>query len=191
MENNIRFSFVTYVRVRNSENGTVAASSGGKFNSNSNSKKFDVNNFTFLPKMIFEKHDEYMYLKLVEEIISSGTQKDDRTGTGTLSKFGCQVIANLGFLVSFCSFIFHIIGSITCAFSPCAYKYSYAFRCSSICVDPFRFLQLRYMLPSAEFPNCIVHCFSALTSLFICIIFNIASGFHFLNYTESVLARSC
>lgn len=55
------------------------------------SDKFEVKKFSFLPKMIFERHQEYLYLRLVEDIISDGNMKDDRTGTGTLSKFGCQV----------------------------------------------------------------------------------------------------
>ena len=42
-------------------------------------------------KMVYERHEEFKYLRLVQEIISEGTTKDDRTGTGTLSKFGCQV----------------------------------------------------------------------------------------------------
>lgn len=83
-ENNIRHSFVSYVRVRSST--TEAHDSRSEDYS-----KFKVEKFTFLPKMIFERHDEYVYLKLVQEIISSGTPRDDRTGTGTLSKFGCQV----------------------------------------------------------------------------------------------------
>lgn len=85
MENNIQYAFVSYVRVRSS---TVEAHASR----NEYSNKFEVERFIFLPKMIFERHDEYVYLKLVREIISSGTQKDDRTGTGTLSKFGCQVV---------------------------------------------------------------------------------------------------
>lgn len=79
VENNIRYTFVTYVRVRSSVIEPL------------DSCKFEVEKFSFLPKNIFDKHEEYMYLKLVQDIISNGVLKDDRTGTGTLSKFGCQV----------------------------------------------------------------------------------------------------
>ena len=102
MESNIQYSFVSYVRVRSSP---IEAHASRRKDSN----KFEVERFTFLPKMIFERHDEYMYLKLVDEIISSGTQKDDRTGTGTLSKFGCQVAWYSDYLCIFVFFIFVIL----------------------------------------------------------------------------------
>lgn len=94
VENSIRHSFTTYVRVRSSEVGSLCENNDLNCNSRSDSIKCEVKKFSFLPKMIFEKHEEYMYLKLVQEILSDGASKDDRTGTGTLSKFGCQVMSS-------------------------------------------------------------------------------------------------
>lgn len=91
VENGIRYSFNTYVRVRSSTEESQGLNTDPVLYDNSNPLKFEVKDFTFLPKIIFERHEEYKYLKLVEEIISEGTVKDDRTGTGTLSKFGSKV----------------------------------------------------------------------------------------------------
>lgn len=98
MENNIRHCYTTYVRVRYSTVEPVSETNGLiSDGGNSDSVKFEVKKFSFLPKMIFEKHEEYLYLRLVEDIISNGASKDDRTRTGTLSKFGCQVKRSFSF----------------------------------------------------------------------------------------------
>lgn len=40
-------------------------------------------------------HEEQQYLDLVRSIIDTGDSRDDRTGVGTLSKFGCSMRFNL------------------------------------------------------------------------------------------------
>ncbi|ANM62397.1 Bifunctional dihydrofolate reductase/thymidylate synthase [Arabidopsis thaliana] len=82
VENGIRYSFNTYVRrkdaiVGSGEKKSVAES--------------DLKEYSFLPKMVFERHEEFGYLNLVQNIISSGDMNDN----STLSKFGCQMRFNL------------------------------------------------------------------------------------------------
>mgnify|MGYP002649232100 CR=1 FL=1 len=37
-----------------------------------------------------ENHDEYQYIRLVQQVLETGNEKSDRTGTGTFSLFGTQ-----------------------------------------------------------------------------------------------------
>ncbi|CAN1255916.1 Bifunctional dihydrofolate reductase-thymidylate synthase [Linum perenne] len=105
VENGIRFCFTTYARVRSS----VVEPEGGcddKVPSNVvENSKFEIKKFSFLPKTVFEKHDEFLYLRMVQDILSSGNSKDDRTQTGTLSKFGCQRVFWRGVLEELLWFI--------------------------------------------------------------------------------------
>jgi len=40
---------------------------------------------------MYKKHPEMQYLECIRDVIKSGNSKDDRTGTGVLSKFGYQM----------------------------------------------------------------------------------------------------
>uniref|UniRef100_A0A6N2MR31 Bifunctional dihydrofolate reductase-thymidylate synthase n=1 Tax=Salix viminalis TaxID=40686 RepID=A0A6N2MR31_SALVM len=92
VEKDIRHCFTTYVRVRSSTIESLSQNNGVNPDGNSENSKFEVKEFSFLPKMVFERHEEHLYLRMVQDIISDGNLKGDRTGTGTLSKFGCQKV---------------------------------------------------------------------------------------------------
>jgi dihydrofolate reductase/thymidylate synthase len=65
----------------------------------SQSELFEENGYSFRfteyeridEKSNVSKHEEYQYLGIVKDIIESGSIRGDRTGTGTLSKFGVQM----------------------------------------------------------------------------------------------------
>ncbi|WIA20221.1 hypothetical protein OEZ85_006063 [Tetradesmus obliquus] len=58
--------------------------------SSSSSSQDVVGQPPVLPPAIASQHDENQYLGLVRELIEEGCPRGDRTGTGTLSKFGTQ-----------------------------------------------------------------------------------------------------
>ncbi|KAE8730394.1 Bifunctional dihydrofolate reductase-thymidylate synthase [Hibiscus syriacus] len=84
VENNIRYCFTTYVRVRTSSVEHINVDDNQVLDNKLDSSKFEIQNFSFLPKMIFEKHEEYLYLNMIQDIISDGNLKDDRTGTDAI-----------------------------------------------------------------------------------------------------------
>ncbi|KAG2331790.1 hypothetical protein Bca52824_002970 [Brassica carinata] len=71
VENGIRYCFNTYVRRKDLISGSDV----------------EAEKYSFLPKMVFERHEEFGYLNLVQQIISHGDMNDNNT---LLSKFGCQ-----------------------------------------------------------------------------------------------------
>lgn len=107
-ENNIRYCFTTYVRVRSSPVESLGQNNDVVFDGKVDSVKFEVDKFSFLPKMIFQRHEENLYLRLIQDTISDGILKDDRTGTGTLSKFGCQVMLSNCFESLLSWFLVHL-----------------------------------------------------------------------------------
>ncbi|KAF6261177.1 thymidylate synthase/dCMP hydroxymethylase domain-containing protein [Scenedesmus sp. NREL 46B-D3] len=82
-DNSTRYQFLCYTK------DAPAAPTSSSSGSNNISQDV-VGQPPVLPSGIASKHDEYQYLDLVRELIEEGCRRGDRTGTGTLSKFGTQ-----------------------------------------------------------------------------------------------------
>ncbi|KAI8563469.1 hypothetical protein RHMOL_Rhmol03G0113100 [Rhododendron molle] len=117
VENNIRYSFTTYVRVKNSTAESLSQTNGKISDNCSDSAKFGVKNFSFLPKMIFEKHEEYLYLRLVEDSLMAllkMTEQGPELYRNLVARFGNCI--NFPLLSLLRVFIKKILGTILFGF---------------------------------------------------------------------------
>ena len=88
-ENGIYFRFMDY------QNTTLHLNSSNMLNIGNNSENADenINNKknAYQEDIYFVNHEEERYLNLMLEIVQNGIERNDRTGTGTISIFGTQL----------------------------------------------------------------------------------------------------
>jgi dihydrofolate reductase/thymidylate synthase len=111
-KDNLKYSFLCYTHtgsnndknnnknsnsaygIENKENG-VATDSAAAPPSSSSSKVATEGPSAVLPPGLAVPHEEQQYLNLIAEVMDEGIYRGDRTGTGTLSKFGATMRFNL------------------------------------------------------------------------------------------------
>ena len=86
--NGPRYSFLCYTRSPGGSAAAAAAASEGE-TSKETAPPFH------LPPGVRSRHDEQQYLDLIEEVMTEGAYRGDRTGTGTFAKFGASMRFNL------------------------------------------------------------------------------------------------
>ena len=92
-DNELSYVFETYQKItaKQTASGGVTATKAGAPTSDSSSASKTSSAASQLASPVGERHEEYQYLDLIRDIINTGNKRMDRTGTGTLSKFGATM----------------------------------------------------------------------------------------------------